>query len=467
MFVFNIKGGPVDLPDYKIGCVIFVKDNGRYLGSCLREAVQVTPDILVLKKASTDCSPQVSPPFPGVHYQFLQSMSEGEEGKAMELAIRWAEERRADWLLLLESCEVLEEGAADTIHQEISRLDPRDPIYAFFYLRLLYFWADPELYRCEDSTFGDAWEPRLFYLPALEGQDLLLTFGQPTSPNRLKGKGRKMDLCLKSFKYLDPSKSEEAGICLAQWTPRNREEIVPGLFIKPIKYHQFVPPEVAKLVPPGAKKILEIGCGQGILGHLLKREDPTREVVGVEANRMAAAAAMRRLDYVIVADVEKATLDFPLGYFDCLILLGVLEHLFNPWDILLYLKRFLRPDGYLLLSVPNVRNWTVLGLLINEGRWLYSDSGILDRAHLRFFTLRDIKELLASLHFVPEEICCLPDPAIPGSSGTGLVSISEAERITWKKFSLGELKELKTKEYLIKAKLCLPQRGPKDYRCIK
>jgi len=445
------------LPDYKIACAILVRDHGRWLAPCLREVVRVTPDILVLDRTSTGWDPQVSPSFPGVNYQLLQGISEGGEGKATDLAVRWAREREADWLLLLESCEVLEEGAADSIHQEISRLDPRDPIYTFFYLRLLYFWADPELYRCEDSAFGDAWEPRLFYLPTLARWELFPAPGQPVPLDLLGGKGRKMDLCLKSFKYLDPSKSQEAGICLAQWTPRNREEIAPGLFIKPIKYHQFVPPEVAKLVPPGAKRILEIGCGQGILGHLLKREDPTREVVGVEANRMAAAAAMRRLDYVIVADVEKATFDFPVGYFDCLILLGVLEHLFNPWDTLLYLKRFLRPDGYLLLSVPNVRNWSVLGLLINEGRWLYSDSGILDRTHLRFFALRDTQELLASLHFIPEEICCLPDPAMPEFSNI----------IAWKKFSLGELKELKTKEYLIKARLCLPKQGQKDHRCIK
>jgi hypothetical protein len=50
-------------------------------------------------------------------------------------------------------------------------------------------------------------------------------------------------------------------------------------------------------------------------------------------------------------------------------------------------------DGTLLLSVPNIAHWSVIqGLL--QGRWDYADQGILDRTHLRFFTLRSLHALL-------------------------------------------------------------------------
>jgi len=53
----------------------------------------------------------------------------------------------------------------------------------------------------------------------------------------------------------------------------------------------------------------------------------------------------------------------------------------------------LRPAGAIIVSLPNIANLRVrLGLLF--GRFDYTDSGILDRTHLRFFTLRSARELM-------------------------------------------------------------------------
>jgi len=76
------------------------------------------------------------------------------------------------------------------------------------------------------------------------------------------------------------------------------------------------------------------------------------------------------------------------------------EHLADPaWALDAYLGR-LKPGGTVLVSLPNVGLWSVrLGLLL--GRWNYSDTGVLDRTHLRFFTWRTARALLAAAGIRP------------------------------------------------------------------
>src|SRR6185436_7844996 len=79
---------------------------------------------------------------------------------------------------------------------------------------------------------------------------------------------------------------------------------------------------------------------------------------------------------------------------DCIVCADVLEHLRDPERALRLLLRYLAPDGLLVASIPNVRHASVLLPLLVEGRFRYQDEGILDRTHLRFFTLHEIVELL-------------------------------------------------------------------------
>jgi hypothetical protein len=58
------------------------------------------------------------------------------------------------------------------------------------------------------------------------------------------------------------------------------------------------------------------------------------------------------------------------------------------------LATYLKDDGHALLSIPNVRHYRVSRDLILRGEWAYTDSGILDNTHLRFFTLKEIEKLL-------------------------------------------------------------------------
>jgi GT2 family glycosyltransferase/tetratricopeptide (TPR) repeat protein/2-polyprenyl-3-methyl-5-hydroxy-6-metoxy-1,4-benzoquinol methylase len=171
-------------------------------------------------------------------------------------------------------------------------------------------------------------------------------------------------------------------------------------------YYEYDRPEVVALVPHSARTVLDIGCGAGRLGEVLKSRQPA-EVVGVECVELAAQAARGRLDRVVVADAEQLDAAFAPGYFDAVVCADVLEHLRDPARLLRLARGWLKPGGRLVASIPNVRNHEVVqGLL--DGHWTYQAAGLLDRTHLRFFTRREIEKLFQSTGFTIRELGTVP-----------------------------------------------------------
>lgn len=137
--------------------------------------------------------------------------------------------------------------------------------------------------------------------------------------------------------------------------------------------------------------ILEIGCGTGATLIEIKNKYRNSTVHGIEICENAAKIANGICD-VKSLNIEDKNLKYKHNYFDYILLGDVLEHLINPWDTLIYLRRFLKRDGYILASIPNLMHISVMIQLI-KGNFTYADSGILDKTHLRFFTLNEIKKL--------------------------------------------------------------------------
>ena len=142
-------------------------------------------------------------------------------------------------------------------------------------------------------------------------------------------------------------------------------------------------------------KVLDVGCSSGALGEQIKQRFEC-EVTGIEVDENAARVAMEKLDKVIVGNLDNFNLEsyFSNNYFDCIIFADVLEHTKNPWIILKHFSQFLTDDGIIIISLPNVRHCTTILNLIFKGYWPYRESGIHDKTHLRWFTLRNIKELI-------------------------------------------------------------------------
>ena len=173
-------------------------------------------------------------------------------------------------------------------------------------------------------------------------------------------------------------------------------------------YFLWSRPEILSLVSQSACRILEIGCAAGRLGQNIKQRQDA-EVVGIELDPLAAEAAKEHLDKVIVGDIEEIEPEFSEGSFDCVICADVLEHLYDPAGLLKRIRGWLSADGQLVVSIPNVRHYTVIrGLL--DGNWTYEAAGLLDATHLSFFTKRDFESLLRQNGFHVHEITAVPGP---------------------------------------------------------
>jgi 2-polyprenyl-3-methyl-5-hydroxy-6-metoxy-1,4-benzoquinol methylase len=150
--------------------------------------------------------------------------------------------------------------------------------------------------------------------------------------------------------------------------------------------------DVLGFVPADATRTLDIGCAAGLVGANIKARQPCH-VTGIEIVADAAAQAATRLDLAICGDAFDVLPVLADGGYDCVLLLDVIEHVADSPGLLRLAARKLTQDGTLLLCVPNVAHWSVVqGLL--EGRWEYADQGILDRTHLRFFTLDSLRQML-------------------------------------------------------------------------
>jgi 2-polyprenyl-3-methyl-5-hydroxy-6-metoxy-1,4-benzoquinol methylase len=155
--------------------------------------------------------------------------------------------------------------------------------------------------------------------------------------------------------------------------------------------------DVLRLVPPASQRVLDVGCSVGALGEQIKlRTGATVE--GIELDFQMAQAAQSRIDRVVVGNVEELPVEtmWPAAWFDCMIFADVLEHLRDPWTVLQRFTTLLQPGGVVIVSMPNIGHISTIGNLLFRQYWPYRERGIHDRTHLRFFTLRNMHELLAS-----------------------------------------------------------------------
>ena len=158
--------------------------------------------------------------------------------------------------------------------------------------------------------------------------------------------------------------------------------------------------EMLRFVPDDAATVLDVGCSVGNFGALLKN-DRNVEVWGVEIDPEAVAIANGKLDKVICGPFD-AALPLAERHFDCIVFNDVLEHMVDPYSALRFAKQLLAPKGRIVASIPNVRYFGNMWLLVKHKSWKYEDAGILDRTHLRFFTESSIRDMFTDAGYVIE-----------------------------------------------------------------
>ncbi len=169
-------------------------------------------------------------------------------------------------------------------------------------------------------------------------------------------------------------------------------------YIKPDSYYEGTRAEMLRYIPENVKKTLEIGCGYGFFSKLVK-DNFNAECWAVEINDKAAQIASEKLDKVIKGDANKSLEKLPENYFDCVILNDVLGCIADPFYLLENIKRKLNSKGIVVASIPNVRHWNNLRAFAWRGEWDYRQVGILDSAHVRFYTYKSLGKIFQKLGY--------------------------------------------------------------------
>lgn len=189
--------------------------------------------------------------------------------------------------------------------------------------------------------------------------------------------------------------------------------------------------EVMNFVPPGARRILEVGCGSGAF----RAHFPTEiEYWGVEPESGPAAEAAKHLTKVLRGNFEECAQELPNAYFDLVVCNDVIEHMPDPRQFLRAIQRVMTPTAALVGSIPNVRVLSNLVRLLAKRDWEYVDSGILDYTHLRFFTQKSLARELSDAGFTIERLAGIN---ALGSKEQGLRRLFKAGASSAASFALG------------------------------
>ncbi|WP_326514720.1 glycosyltransferase [Clostridium intestinale] len=159
-------------------------------------------------------------------------------------------------------------------------------------------------------------------------------------------------------------------------------------------YSSFIRNDIIKYIDKRSEEdfnILEVGCACGATLLKIKNLYKNANLYGIELNENAALISKNFAD-IRAENIESASLSYEENYFDYIIFADVLEHLYDPWLVLKNIKRYLKDNGKIIASIPNVMHYSVIRDLIN-GNWTYRESGILDKTHMRFFTFNEIVDM--------------------------------------------------------------------------
>lgn len=215
---------------------------------------------------------------------------------------------------------------------------------------------------------------------------------------------------------------------------------------QPPGYYDHLRSDLLPLLPKQATRILEVGCGAGATGRLLRERYPDARLVGIEVDPGAAESARAIYDVVLQRDAERLgapeVLEAAGGPFDLVLYPDVLEHCRDPWGVLRELGKVLVDDAVVVASIPNVANVLTIYEL-RHGRWPYAPEGLFDHTHLRFFGRTGVVQLFESTGYRVETLHRTPAIRLPRGSGSrwgyvwktfALRGISEEERLDLETF---------------------------------
>lgn len=172
-------------------------------------------------------------------------------------------------------------------------------------------------------------------------------------------------------------------------------------------YSGFRPDILSMMTPLSYESVLDVGCGEGLLGVQIKEVNPSGKVYGVEGDIRFAEMAKQKLENCWHVNLNADNWSESLNghQFDLIVFADVLEHLQSPEKVLQKAIALLVPGGHIITCIPNVRHWSTFYWLAVRGTWPANERGIFDKTHLHFYARKDILALLndAGLEVVKEK----------------------------------------------------------------
>jgi 2-polyprenyl-3-methyl-5-hydroxy-6-metoxy-1,4-benzoquinol methylase len=152
-------------------------------------------------------------------------------------------------------------------------------------------------------------------------------------------------------------------------------------------------------------RLLELGAGSCDTLVEIKRQNLAEVVVGIELIRLPKTNQENTLiDELHFGDFETLNIKFQAASFDVIICGDVLEHLVDPWSVVESLTRLLKPGGSFIVSCPNIRYYKTFVNIFMKGSFEYTDFGLFDKTHLRFFCRKDILSMLSKAGLIVESV---------------------------------------------------------------
>lgn len=162
------------------------------------------------------------------------------------------------------------------------------------------------------------------------------------------------------------------------------------------EYFKLSRHDIISIIPKVKNQsILEIGASGGYTLAELKRLEYCSYCAGVELFQIENSLQQSKLiDEFHFADVERDEIIFENKKYDIVIFADILEHLVNPEEALEKFLKYLKPGGAVILSIPNIRYIKILYKIFIQGNFEYTENGVLDRTHLRFYCKKNALNLL-------------------------------------------------------------------------
>lgn len=165
---------------------------------------------------------------------------------------------------------------------------------------------------------------------------------------------------------------------------------------------------------PRNAKILDIGCGTGIIGAAFKTKY-NATVYGIDLSKRSVSLAKKNGLMVQAKDIND-TWPYQKSEFDILLGIEIIEHLFNPDHFLKEASRVLKKNGILILTTPNLAAWFNRLIFLFGYQPFFTEVSTKDKTigldftrtltvnretvgHLRVFTLKALEEMLCLYGF--------------------------------------------------------------------